>query len=198
MPSVHLVRLWHTARPIRGRHRFLGSRTWLYAGRERRCRSGCWEEPGSIGLHLLDREQQGAPPAPLLTRCGPPVPHAGWRRRGRIPDGRDRIDRPWTPSRPGGTDRQLDLPDHDPPATRPRGLGPGWQVLPSAHTRLSERVDVRWELLEDGLGRPRLAPGVSRRGPVDHNVICARDRGRAIPNRTTVLADLARTRTYAM
>ncbi len=56
-------------------------------------------------------------------------------------------------------------------------------------TRLSERVDLRRQLFEDGLGRPWPAPGVPRRGPVDHHVTRACDRGRGVPDRATVLAE---------
>ena len=59
-------------------------------------------------------------------------------------------------------------------------------------------VDVRWELLEDGLGRPRLAPGVPRRGPVDHHLTRAGDCGRAVHHWRTLLADLGTTRTCAV
>ena len=91
---------------------------------------------------------------------------------------------------------QLGLPDHHPHAARPRGVGPGWHVLPRAHTRLSERVEFRRQLSEDRLGRPRPAHGVPRRGPVDHHVTRAYDRGRGVPDRSTLLADCARNRTW--
>ena len=96
-----------------------------------------------------------------------------------------------------GADRQLGLPDHNPHPARPRGLGPGWQDLPRTHTRLSERVEFRRQLFEARLGWDRPAHGVPRRGPVDHHVTRARDRGRAVPDRRTLLADLASKRTYA-
>ena len=41
------------------------------------------------------------------------------------------------------------------------------------------------------LGRHRPALGVSRRGPVDHHVARARDRGRGVLDRSTLLADPA-------
>ena len=44
------------------------------------------------------------------------------------------------------------------------------------------------------LGRPRLSPGVPRRGPMDYHVTRARDRGRGVRDRSTLLADLATTR----
>ena len=77
-------------------------------------------------------------------------------------------------------------------------LGPGGQVLPRAHPRLPERVEFRRQLSEDGLGRPRPAHGVSRRRAVDHHVTRARDRGRAVRDRSTLLADVASKRTCAM
>ena len=62
-------------------------------------------------------------------------------------------------------------------------------VFPSTHTRLSERVDLRRQVFEDRLGRPRPAPGVPRRGPVDQHVTRARDRGPGVPDRSTLLAE---------
>ena len=86
---------------------------------------------------------------------------AGRLRRRSYASGRDRVDRRGRLHDLGGADRQLGLPDHDPSAARRRGRGPGWQILPRVHTRLPERVDVRWELFEDRLGRPRPTHGVT-------------------------------------
>ena len=61
-----------------------------------------------------------------------------------------RLDRRGRLHNAGGTDRQLGLPDHDPETARLRGAGPGWQALPKAHARVSERVDLRRQSSEDG------------------------------------------------
>ena len=150
-----------------------------------------------IGLHNSERGRHDTPPAPSLARCGSPVPHAGWLHHGLVTGGRDRVERRGRLHDAGGADRQLGLPNHDPHAARPRGVGPRWQVLPRAHARLFERVEFRRQLFEDGLSRPRPAHGVPRRGPVDHHVTRTRDCGRAVRDRATVLADLLRKRTNA-
>ena len=66
------------------------------------------------------------------------------------------------------------------------------------HTRAClKRVGWRWQLSEARVDRYWAAPGIPRRGPVDHHVTRPRDRGRAVPNRAAVLADRGKRRTYA-
>jgi len=96
-----------------------------------------------------------------------------------------------------GADPHLGLPDHDPHAVPSRGAGAGRRVLPATHARLSGRVEFRGQLFEAWLGRPRPAPGIPRRGPVDHHVPRALARGRAVRDRATVLADHVRPPTCA-